>query len=35
MKYSKLNGYNFIFIIDKDYIEFENIINHLIKNTTV
>ena len=28
-KYSKLNGYNFIFIIDKDYTEFENIINHL------
>ena len=28
-KYSKLNGYNFIFIIDKDYTEFENIINNL------
>lgn len=28
-KYSKLNGYNFIFIIDKDYTEFENIISHL------
>lgn len=26
-KYSMLNGYNFIFIIDKDYTEFENIIN--------
>jgi len=28
-KYSKLNGYNFIFIIDRDYKEFENIINNL------
>jgi hypothetical protein len=32
-KYSKLNGYNFIFIIDKDYTEFGNIINQLkLKN---